>query len=231
MFNRTQKEAVNWLKAQRGKLLPWGGYSQCVAFVRNYLNYLGSAQPAGVNGAKDLWRVVWPSGWTRYSSPQVGDVVVWNAIPSNRWGHVGVVVEVHGAYIVTADQNFTNPKTGTQGSPITVANKWAWPNSRALGFWRPSLKVPQAAKHPFGHLVGRTIQLRPKNGSWRFYRPNTDTVATTMRDDGALYYLVRDVSKRNNRVVVNSKQAGGLVDVPLATAAGKNYDGEYRILS
>lgn len=84
--------------------------------------------------------------------------------------------------------------------------------------------------HRYGHLVGRTIQLQPKNGTWTFYKPNTDTVAVKVRNNSDLFYHVRGVSQRPNRIVIFSASGGGLVDCPLATAAGKEYTGEWRVV-
>lgn len=84
--------------------------------------------------------------------------------------------------------------------------------------------------HRYGHLVGRDIKLEPKNGTWNFYVRDTDKVAVKIKDANDLIYLVRGVSKRANRVVVFSKSGGGLVDVPLANAAGQEYKGEWRVL-
>jgi len=38
-------------------------------------------------------------------------------------------------------------------------------------------------------------------------------------------YIIRDVSQRNNRVVVQSASNGGLVDVALRDLAGNPYSG------
>lgn len=84
--------------------------------------------------------------------------------------------------------------------------------------------------HRYGHLVGRQIQLRPKNGTWRFYKQNSDTVAVTVKDNNDLFYQVRGVSKRANRVVVFSASGGGLVDCPLASSAGQEYTNEWRVV-
>ena len=125
----------------------------------------------------------------------------------SQWGKF-VTMNVRGAYITYCHLNEYFVKVGQ----VIEAPK------------------PVTPAHPFAYLIGRSIKLTPKNGTWKFYKPNTDTVAVTVKDNNDLVYIVRNVSERRNRVVVNSASGGGLVDVPLANAAGVLYSGEWRVL-
>lgn len=79
--------------------------------------------------------------------------------------------------------------------------------------------VPPPPAHRYAGLVGKVINL---TDYFSCYAPNTD-IKKQYKLKGA--YVVRGVSNRNNRVVVNSNANGGMVDVPLATPAGAEYSG------
>jgi hypothetical protein len=140
MTDKTQLEAVAWALAQDGKTLAWGGFTQCVAFVRNYVAFLNLKQPPPVQGAKDLWTVDWGPDFTRHKDPQPGDIGVLKETPKNKSGHTDVAVEIVPGTLVTMDQNLTDPIIGgTQGSPVDKI-AWRFPNDRFLGFIRPKFK-------------------------------------------------------------------------------------------
>lgn len=137
---KTQSEAIQWAISQEGKLLPWGGYSQCVAFIRNYVDFLGYKQPPFAPGAKDLWTVDWGPEFTKQSSPQPGDIGILGPSAVNKDGHIDIVIEVVPGSLVTMDQNVTNAILGgTTGSPVDKI-VWRYPNNRFLGFIRPKFK-------------------------------------------------------------------------------------------
>lgn len=140
---RTKEEAINWAYQQVGKPepLPWGGWSQCVAFVRNFVAFLGCKQPPGVPSAKELWRVDWGPDFVKVGTPQPGDIGILNSIATNPSGHINIVVRLEPGRIVTVDQNLVHPLLkGTQGSPPAQVS-WVWPSSRFLGFVRPLYKI------------------------------------------------------------------------------------------
>lgn len=87
--------------------------------------------------------------------------------------------------------------------------------------------------HRYTYLISRTIQLKPKNGSWRVYKAGTnDVVGDVMKVPGADgAYIVRGVdSKKPNRVLINSAALGQNLSLPLATAAGAEYSGEWNVI-
>ncbi len=79
--------------------------------------------------------------------------------------------------------------------------------------------TPPPSQHRYQGLVGKVINF---TDYFSCYVPNTD-VRKQYKLKGA--YVVRGVSGRGNRVVVNSNANGGLVDAPLATPAGAEYSG------
>lgn len=116
----------------------------------------------------------------------------------------------------------------------------AGPNGRHLHWWikrsngsyvYPPIVITEKfnapATHRYAGLVGKIIELNSNTGTWKVYKRNSDIAAGTIRGRG-LRYWVRDVSQRNNRVVINSASMGGLVDVPLADAKGNEYSREWR---
>jgi len=83
---------------------------------------------------------------------------------------------------------------------------------------KPPVVVPPP-NHRYAGLIGKTIKF---TDYFSCYTRNTD-IKKPNKLLGA--YVVRGVSNRNNRVVVNSNANRGLVDVPLATPAGAEYSG------
>lgn len=92
---------------------------QCVDMAVGYYRYLGHSISGNAYqyGSNRL-----PDGWKRYkageTTPQPGDIVVWN--PGMYWvnktyGHIGVVVSVDDTYFHYVDYNSTYPTKDSQG--------------------------------------------------------------------------------------------------------------------
>lgn len=136
---KTQQQALQWALAQDGNVLSWGGYSQCVAYIRKYADFLGFKQPPSVPSAKDLWSVDWGDQFARASSPAIGDIGILKPTTNNKDGHINIVVGSL-SFLYTMDQNFVNPIIGGKvGSPIRRVT-WQYPNDRFYGFIRPKFK-------------------------------------------------------------------------------------------
>lgn len=71
----TQAEAVAWARQQVGT--PFG---ECPIFVAHYYQYLGQAWPTCDYAADFLngSSVYVPAGWSYQTSPQPGDICVWD---------------------------------------------------------------------------------------------------------------------------------------------------------
>jgi len=214
MVRRTQKQAVDWAKAQVGINLSWGGFTQCVAFSRNYVNYLGTSQFGGVNSAKDMVNVAWPVGYTRSSSPQVGDIAVLGPIPTNKDGHTNVVVEVGNGYILTIDQNYRG-----KNSKIEQI-RWVYPNSRFIGFFRPQFVAPvkptTGAPSTKGS-AGKMLYLKPHVETWNVYqvgsrRPRNPIGVVRPKKYGGLQYQIIREDVESQTVVIRT-QTFGLVAI------------------
>lgn len=104
---KTADEAAQWAVSQNGKPLDYDGNygAQCVDFIYYYYAYLG-VPVAGGHAYYYMWNSL-PSGWYRTASPSKGDIIVWDKDYSNPndFGHIGIVVNVNGAYIDYMDQN------------------------------------------------------------------------------------------------------------------------------
>lgn len=154
---KTVQEATIWALSKQGQTLPWGGFSQCVAFARNYVDFLCYKQPPLVPGAKNLWTADWGAQFTKCKTPQPGDIGILGPTPINPDGHINVVVEVRPGGIATIDQNLVNPILGgTKGSPITRA-LWAYPNEKFLGFIRPKFKEEESVSEITDTQIDDTI--------------------------------------------------------------------------
>jgi hypothetical protein len=173
---KTQQEAVSWALQQEEETLEWGGFSQCVAFVRNYVDFLGYPQPPSIPGAKDLWTVDWGPNFTKHKDPQPGDIGIYGPTSVNKSGHTDVVVQVTGNTLLTMDQNLVNPIIGgKQGSPIEKVT-WVLPSSRIIGFIRPKFKegasmTTEEATAVLDSFYGRFTGRKVKNSELSEYIP------------------------------------------------------------
>ena len=102
--NKTQKEALDWVKSQVGKGIDVDGGPksqpyQCVDLVMAYYTFLGENKPSG-NGC-DYATNALPSGWTRIQggTPQPGDILVYTG---TQYGHVAIFESEYSTY----HQNF-----------------------------------------------------------------------------------------------------------------------------
>lgn len=98
--NRTQSEAIQWVKSQVGKSLDMDGAygAQCVDLILAYYDYLGVPRASG-NGADYTWNSL-PRGWQRLqgAAPQPGDILVY----TGGYGHVAIYESDYSTY----HQNF-----------------------------------------------------------------------------------------------------------------------------
>ena len=98
--NRTQSQAIQWVKSQVGKSLDMDGAygAQCVDLILAYYDYLGVPRSSG-NGADYAYNSL-PSGWKRIqgAAPQPGDILVY----TGGYGHVAIYESDYSTY----HQNF-----------------------------------------------------------------------------------------------------------------------------
>lgn len=86
---------------------------QCVDLFRQYCNdVLGIPHTGTVEGAKDLYLnyALLPgemNHFTRIATrfPRVGDVVIWDKTPSNKYGHVAICIGNLADEIIVFEQN------------------------------------------------------------------------------------------------------------------------------
>lgn len=128
--NRTQDEAINWVKSKVGQYLDMDGAygAQCVDLILAYYDYLGVARSSG-NGADYAWNTL-PAGWSRVQGghPQKGDILVYGASGNNPYGHVAIYESDYSTY----HQNF-------DGSPVRqVTYRYDGLSNPYWGYIRPN---------------------------------------------------------------------------------------------
>lgn len=93
---------------------------QCVEFVKRfYYEIYNHRMPNSYGHAKEFFDMNLPNGTgfnakrglQQYKNvgkerPQAGDILVYGPQKDNRFGHVGIIAEVHDAYIILAQQNY-----------------------------------------------------------------------------------------------------------------------------
>lgn len=146
--NRTQAEAIDWVKSQVGKSV---NGTQCVDLIKAYYSYLG-VDPVAGNGANYANNKL-PNGWTRIRGavPQTGDVLVYTG---GDYGHVAIFESTNSTY----HQNYNGHQYVER---LTYAyNDRNWLGVTYWGIIRPNFKAP-APSIPEGPSMttgsGRTI--------------------------------------------------------------------------
>lgn len=135
-------------------------------------------------------------------------------------GNTGEVRGANGGYHLHHDAR----KAGT---------KWDASFDNYVDWEKLLAQAVKPASHPYRKLIGKTLKLMPKNGSWRVYRPGTsDELGDLFKIPGADgLYIVRGVDPtKHNRVLINSARYGKGISLPLANATGQEYTGEWKVV-
>lgn len=109
--------------------------SQCVDVFRQYTKeVLGIKEHTGaVEGAKDLYlnfdkMKLMQKHFMKVYTPRKGDIVIFNKTPTNKYGHVAIVIYATRKTLVVFEQNGFDQK---KGSYITIRDF-----ENVLGFLR-----------------------------------------------------------------------------------------------
>lgn len=106
--NKSQSEAMNWVRSQVGRSIDYDGAygAQCVDLILAYYNYLGV--PTSWGHAYQYATNVLPDGWSRIQGaiPQKGDILVYGQAAEGDNGHVAI----YESDTVTYHQNFSSEK-------------------------------------------------------------------------------------------------------------------------
>lgn len=92
---------------------------QCVDFYRQYCkDVLGISQTPAVDGAKDIWE---KHGSLKQSKDSfaVGDILIYDSTPTNKYGHVCILVSLldSDTFVVFEQDGFEQ-----SGAKLTVRN-------------------------------------------------------------------------------------------------------------
>lgn len=148
--NRTQEEAIAWIKASEGKSYDVDNYPaeqpyQCVDYIKVYYEYLiGNSNGVAGNG-KDYATNYVPDGFSRIkgATPEAGDILVYNATADNKYGHVGIYISDYVHY----DQNVT-----TKNGSYHYVYRCTWHYNYNGNYWgviRPIWKNSTTPKYIF----------------------------------------------------------------------------------
>lgn len=128
---------VNWAKNNVYKWIDMDGMygAQCVDLIMAYVKTFANFQIYG--NAIDYLTNSIPSGWKRYYKGDTniapGDIAIWHWGSWDKYGHVGIVIEVNKGLITSVEQN-------VDGSPEQggVARIMSRDDTCLAGFIRPS---------------------------------------------------------------------------------------------
>lgn len=207
---------------------------QCVDLIKQYLDQEFGLKPGAWGDAINYWDNTNQAILEKFdkhqdSYVQEGDIVVFKGINGNKAGHIGVATgQYNNDAVEVLEQNGSTGSGDGKGGNVIRTRFIA--RSRVAGRLQPRVAVMPPQSNYAG-LVGKTIKLEPKDGTWKFHDPTTNKVVVDMQDDGKLIYEVRGVNAiRPNQVLVKSAAAGGITSVALANSAGVEYSGEWKII-
>lgn len=175
----TRDEAVSWARSKIGTADDFDGNygAQCVDLIYAYYTYLGQRHPGG--HAYYYMSNALPSGWTRYTNgqttPQPGDVVVYNAYEYNAaWtGHVGIVVESNSQNYTYVDYN----GCGNNGAGYTCPGGLAHSGWRSCPGGSGSLRTK--ALNQFSCVIRPDWTSPPSNVTVNWSDYNRHSISTT----------------------------------------------------
>ena len=133
----SQQIMVNWAKNNVYKWIDMDGMygAQCVDLIMAYVKTFANFQIYG--NAIDYLTNSIPSRWKRYYKGDTniapGDIAIWHWGSWDKYGHVGIVIEVNKGLITSVEQN-------VDGSPEQggVARIMSRDDTCLAGFIRPS---------------------------------------------------------------------------------------------
>ena len=133
----SQQIMVNWAKNNVYKWIDMDGMygAQCVDLIMAYVKTFANFQIYG--NAIDYLTNSIPSGWKRYYKGDTniapGDIAIWHWGSWDKYGHVGIVIEVNNGLITSIEQNVDG--TPEQGGVARIMSR---DDTCLAGFIRPS---------------------------------------------------------------------------------------------
>ena len=133
----SQQTMVNWAKDNVYKWIDMDGMygAQCVDLIMAYVKTFANFQIYG--NAIDYLTNSIPSGWKRYYKGDAeiapGDIAIWHWGSWDKYGHVGIVIEVNNGLITSVEQNVDG--TPEQGGVARIMSR---DDTCLAGFIRPS---------------------------------------------------------------------------------------------
>lgn len=133
----SQQIMVNWAKNNVHKWIDMDGMygAQCVDLIMAYVKTFANFQIYG--NAIDYLTNSIPSGWKRYYKGDTnlapGDIAIWHWGSWDKYGHVGIVIEVNNGLITSVEQNVDG--TPEQGGVARIMSR---DDTCLAGFIRPS---------------------------------------------------------------------------------------------
>ena len=133
----SQQIMVNWAKNNVYKWIDMDGMygAQCVDLIMAYVKTFANFQIYG--NAIDYLTNSIPSGWKRYYKGDTniapGDIAIWHWGSWDKYGHVGIVIEVNNGLITSVEQNVDG--TPEQGGVARIMSR---DDTCLAGFIRPS---------------------------------------------------------------------------------------------
>ena len=133
----SQQIMVNWAKNNVYKWIDMDGMygAQCVDLIMAYVKTFANFQIYG--NAIDYLTNSIPSGWKRYYKGDTniapGDIAIWHWGSWDKYGHVGIVIEINNGLITSVEQNVDG--TPEQGGVARIMSR---DDTCLAGFIRPS---------------------------------------------------------------------------------------------
>ena len=139
----TQQTMVNWAKDQIYKWIDMDGAygAQCVDLIMAYIKNFANFRVSG--NAFDYLTNTLPNGWRRYRKGEdtiaPGDIAIWHWGAWDKYGHIGIVIDVRSNIITSVEQNVDG--TPEHGGAAKIM---ARDDTYLVGFIRPSYDTDES---------------------------------------------------------------------------------------
>ena len=235
--NDSASAAVDWARSKIGQSIDYDGVygAQCVDLAYAYVAYLGHSELISGDAIDFAYKTL-PSGWSYQSSPQAGDIVIWdkgvnmgiyvnsgwyNEYANSESGHIGIVVNVKSSSIETVEQNTESGYGYGGGVSARIRERKL---GTAIKYIRPFggnipgtlVTIPDFYAYIVRQDVWRMVESSPSNSN------NAQLTASSNPDTDA-NCIWRFVKQSNGAYVIYNQGNGYVLDAYSAgTANGTN---------
>lgn len=176
---------------------------QCVDLILQYL-YEGYGINGAYGNAIDFWANPNPKVLARFhkvsgSDALTGDIVIFNGLPGNPYGHIGIATgNLNATALEVLEQNGqTGDGSGQAGDSIRTRYI---SRDRVAGLLRPNAEAPAGPPYTVEEIDPRMVKVRPGMHKWNLNYDNFQSMSDNAVDtanDNTIFTAVELVHHHN----------------------------------